>query len=70
MLAKEGLEKYSSQKPAIRLLSDMGYTYLSPEECKAQRGGFYTPTAGRRMNFPRPISSGPWRSWMSPSRTG
>lgn len=41
MLAKEGLEKYSSQKPAIRLLSDMGYTYLSPEECKAQRGGLY-----------------------------
>ncbi len=32
-------EEYKmSQKPALDLLQSMGYTYLSPEDCKAQRG--------------------------------
>lgn len=41
MLAKEYLETYGSQNPAVKLLEAMGYTYLSPEECKAQRGSLY-----------------------------
>lgn len=41
MLAQEYLEKYGSQMPAVKLLQAMGYTYLSPEECKAQRGSLY-----------------------------
>ena len=27
-----------SKKPALELLQAMGYTYLSPEECRQQRG--------------------------------
>lgn len=30
-----------SQKPALELLQAMGYTYLSPEECRQQRGSGY-----------------------------
>lgn len=30
-----------SQKPAIELLQSMGYTYISPEDCKKQRGSRY-----------------------------
>ena len=32
------LEVNASQRPAIELLSKLGYTYLSPEECLRQRG--------------------------------
>ncbi len=32
------LEENASQRPAIELLSKLGYTYLSPEECLRQRG--------------------------------
>lgn len=35
------LEKNISQQPAIELLQSIGYTYISPEDCKAQRGGQY-----------------------------
>lgn len=35
------LEDNISKNPALELLQKMGYTYISPEECKAQRGGFY-----------------------------
>ena len=31
------LEKNISQQPAIDLLRSMGYTYISPEDCEAQR---------------------------------
>ena len=35
-------DEYSkSQKPALELLKKLGYVYLSPEECEAQRGGLY-----------------------------
>ena len=30
-----------SQQPAIDLLRSMGYTYISPEDCEAQRGSRY-----------------------------
>ena len=30
-----------SKKPALELLQAMGYTYLSPEECRQQRGSGY-----------------------------
>ena len=30
-----------SQKPALELLQAMGYTYISPEDCKKQRGSNY-----------------------------
>ena len=35
------LEKNISQQPAIDLLRSMGYTYISPEDCEAQRGSRY-----------------------------
>ena len=35
------LERNASQQPAIDLLRAMGYTYISPEECEAQRGSKY-----------------------------
>ena len=35
------LEKTISQQPAIDLLRSMGYTYISPEDCEAQRGSRY-----------------------------
>ena len=35
------LEKNSSQQPAIELLQSMGYTYISPQDCEAQRGSRY-----------------------------
>lgn len=35
------LEKNISQQPAIELLQSMGYTYISPENCEAQRGSRY-----------------------------
>ena len=35
------LEKNASQQPAIDLLRAMGYRYISPEDCEAQRGGRY-----------------------------
>ena len=36
------LEKKASQQPAIKLLQAMGYHYLSPAECEAQRGSRYS----------------------------
>ena len=35
------LEKNISQRPAIDLLQSMGYTYISPADCEAQRGSRY-----------------------------
>ena len=35
------LEVNASQKPAIRLLQAMGYSYISPEDCETQRGSRY-----------------------------
>ena len=35
------LEDNISKNPALELLQKLGYTYLSPEECEAQRGGLY-----------------------------
>lgn len=35
------LEDNISKYPAIELLCKLGYTYISPEECVAQRGGLY-----------------------------
>ena len=35
------LEKNISQQPAIDLLRSMGYTYISPADCEAQRGSRY-----------------------------
>ena len=35
------LERNASQQPAIDLLRAMGYTYISPEDCEAQRGSKY-----------------------------
>lgn len=35
------LEDNISKKPALDLLQNMGYTYLTPEECTLQRGGKY-----------------------------
>ena len=35
------LEKNISQQPAIDLLRSMGYAYISPEDCEAQRGSRY-----------------------------
>lgn len=35
------LEKNISQQPAVDLLRSMGYTYISPEDCEAQRGSRY-----------------------------
>ncbi len=35
------LEKNVSKYPAIELLKELGYTYLTTEECKAQRGSKY-----------------------------
>ena len=35
------LEKNISQQPAIDLLRSMGYIYISPEDCEAQRGSRY-----------------------------
>lgn len=35
------LEKNISQQPAVDLLCSMGYTYISPEDCEAQRGSRY-----------------------------
>ena len=34
-------EKTVSQQPAIDLLKNAGYTYLSPEECAALRGNSF-----------------------------
>lgn len=41
MKAELYLEKNISQQPAIDLLRSMGYTYISPENCEAQRGSRY-----------------------------
>ena len=41
MKAELYLEKNISQRPAIDLLRSMGYTYISPENCEAQRGSRY-----------------------------
>ena len=35
------LEDNISKYPALELLQKLGYTYLTPEECEAQRGGLY-----------------------------
>ena len=35
------LEVNASQQPAIDLLKSLGYTYISPEDCEAQRGSRY-----------------------------
>lgn len=35
------LEDNISKNPALELLQKLGYTYLSPEKCEAQRGGLY-----------------------------
>ncbi len=35
------LESNASKRPALRLLQDMGYIYLSPEDCEKQRGSRY-----------------------------
>ena len=35
------LEKNISQQPALELLQSMGYTYISPQDCEAQRGSRY-----------------------------
>ena len=35
------LEDNISKNPAIELLKKLGYTYLSPDECEAQRDGLY-----------------------------
>lgn len=35
------LEKNISQQPALDLLQSMGYTYISPQDCEAQRGSRY-----------------------------
>ena len=35
------LEDNISKKPALDLLQNIGYTYLTPEECTLQRGGKY-----------------------------
>lgn len=35
------LEDNISKKPALELLQNLGYTYLTPEECSLQRGGKY-----------------------------
>ena len=35
------LEDNISKYPAIELLCKLGYQYISPEECVAQRGGLY-----------------------------
>ena len=35
-----------SKKPALELLQAMGYTYLSPEECRQQRGSGYRCCCG------------------------
>ena len=35
------LEDVISKNPALALLQKLGYTYLSPAECEAQRGGLY-----------------------------
>ena len=35
------LEKNISQQPAIDLLRSMGYTYIAPADCAAQRGSRY-----------------------------
>ena len=35
------LEDNMSKYPAIELLKKLEYTYISPEECEAQRGGLY-----------------------------
>ena len=34
-------EKTASQQPALDLLQSMGYTYISPQDCEAQRGSRY-----------------------------
>ena len=33
------IENYISQAPALELLQKLGYTYLSPDEALAMRGG-------------------------------
>ncbi len=35
------LEINSSQQPALKLLQDLGYTYVTPEDCALQRGSLY-----------------------------
>ena len=35
------LEKNISQQPALELLQAMGYTYIAPADCAAQRGSRY-----------------------------
>ena len=35
------LEDNISKYPAIELLCKLGYQYISPDECVAQRGGLY-----------------------------
>lgn len=34
-------EYNASQKPALKLLQELGYSYISPEECESQRDGLY-----------------------------
>ena len=34
-------EKTASQQPALDLLQSIGYTYISPQDCEAQRGSRY-----------------------------
>lgn len=34
-------EYNASQKPALKLLQELGYAYISPEECEEQRDGLY-----------------------------
>lgn len=41
MNADAYLEDNISKYPAIELLKKLGYEYISPEECEAQRGGLY-----------------------------
>ena len=75
------LEKNISQQPAIDLLRSMGYTYISPENCEAQRGSRYHVllkdilrgcggstamlSPVRKTSFPPPILSGLWMIWTS-----
>ena len=35
------LEANAAQQPAMELLQAMGYAYISPEDCRKQRGGHY-----------------------------
>ena len=59
-----------SKKPALELLQAMGYTYLSPEECRQQRGSGYRVLLRdvlrgqlRKLNFRQSTLSTPWMIW-------